>query len=1089
VAVGAQRAPTDERFASPQIYTPKHLAEKILTSKAALEGERKQVTVLFADLKGSMELLADRDPEEARKLLDPVLERMMEAVHRYDGTVNQVMGDGIMALFGAPLAQEDHAVRACYAALRMQSAVARYSEQLRQSAGIEVQIRVGLNSGEVVVRAIGSDLGMDYSAIGQTTHLASRMEQLAPPGTTRLTAETLALAEGWVQVRPLGRVPVKGLEQPVEVFELSGAGTARSRLQAAAGRGLTRFVGRQAEIATLAGAISRAAGGHGEIIAMVGEPGVGKSRLLWEFIHSHRVEGWLVVESASVSYGKASAYRPVIDLLKGYFRIEESDDGRSVREKVTGKLLNLDRQLEPLLSPLLSLLDAPLDDAAWDALEPTQRRAGIHEAVRRLLLREAQAQPMVVVFEDLHWIDHETQALLDQLVESLPRTRVLLLVNYRPEYQQRWNAKSYYSQIRVDPLAPESAEELLDALLGSDPSLAPVRKLLVERTARNALFLEESVRNLVETDVLRGAPGAYALVGALDAIEVPANVQAILASRIDRLPPEDKHLLQTAAVIGKDVPLLLLQAIAGLAEEELRRRLTDLQAAEFLYETALFPDVEYTFKHALTHEVAYGSVLHERRKTVHGQILEAMQRLYAERLNEKAELLGQHAMRAERWAQATAYLREAALKAFNRSAVREAKSAFEQALTALSHLAQSCEEMEKTVDLRLALRVCLVSLGDMAGAADNASRAAPLAAAVGDKAREALLEGYWAGGLNMSGQPAEGLAHAQRALEIAETLAEPALLMNALYFLGQSHFVRGDYCHGLAYVSREFGGHEEQIFASDLDHSGEGLLSSDAKAYSYVFLLGYRCQANLELGNFTQAEEYARRTVHVGERFGTLFLRLFSQQSPGRLHTRRGELQQAIALFEQSLKLAREAQFQAVIMSTAADLGCAYNLAQQPRETIALLEPVVEQAAQVRNMYWAYVPGLRNLADAYSLTRQHDRAQATAERAVEAARECAYRGLEAGALRTQGAVLARCVPAKTEAAEQAYRQALALATELEMRPLIADCHFGLGMLQKRTQHFDQSQQNLDTAANLYRDMGLPFWVERVDAERAGTERE
>src|SRR5688572_26943933 len=310
------------RFTSPQTYTPQHLAERILTSRAALEGERKQVTVLFADLKGSMELLADRDPEEARTILDPVLERMMDAVHRYEGTVNQVMGDGVMALFGAPLAHEDHAVRACYAALRMQEAVKDYADGILRTEGLRVQIRVGLNSGEVVVRSIGSDLRMDYTAVGQTTHLAARMEQLASPGSVLLAPDTLRLAEGYVQVKALGSAQVKGLAEPVELYELVGAGTARSRLQAAVARGLTKFVGRDAELETLRRTLEQAASGHGQLVALVGEPGVGKSRLVWEFTHSHRSQRWLVLVSGSVSYGKLTSYLPVIELLKSYCGIE-----------------------------------------------------------------------------------------------------------------------------------------------------------------------------------------------------------------------------------------------------------------------------------------------------------------------------------------------------------------------------------------------------------------------------------------------------------------------------------------------------------------------------------------------------------------------------------------------------------------------------------------------------------------------------------------------------------------------------------------------------------------------------------------------
>jgi class 3 adenylate cyclase len=553
---------------SPETYTPKHLAERIINSKAALEGERKQVTVLFADLKGSMELLADRDPEEARKLLDPVLERMMEAVHRYEGTVNQVMGDGIMALFGAPLAHEDHAVRACYAALRMQDSVKRYAEAVQRSAGIPIQIRVGLNSGEVVVRSIGSDLHMDYTAVGQTTHLAARMEQMAMAGSIFLSADALRLAEGFVEVKPLGPVNVKGLSEPVEVYEVTGAGPARTRLQAATRRGLTRFVGRDAEIEHLRRVLGQAGAGRGQVVAIVGEAGVGKSRLTYEFTHSHRVQDWLILEASSVSYGKATSYLPVIDLLKGYFKIGDRDDHREMRAKVLGRVLGLDRALEALLPPLLALLGVPVEDPAWPTLDPPQRRQRTLDAIKRLLLRESQAQPLLVVFEDLHWVDGQTQALLDSLVESLGSVRLLLLVNYRPEYEHRWGSKTAYSQLRLDTLPAESAAELLAALLGPDPGVGPLTEMLVKRG--NPFFLEETVRTLVETGALAGERGAYRLTRPVETLQVPATVQTILAARIDRLPPEGKQLLQAASVIGKDVPFALLQAIAELPDEALR---------------------------------------------------------------------------------------------------------------------------------------------------------------------------------------------------------------------------------------------------------------------------------------------------------------------------------------------------------------------------------------------------------------------------------------------------------------------------------------------------------------------------------------
>jgi class 3 adenylate cyclase len=450
---------------APLAYTPPYLVEKILTTRSALEGERKQVTVLFADLKGSTELIRDLDPEAAQHLLDPALQRMMDAVHRFEGTVNQVLGDGIMALFGAPLAHEDHALRACYAALAMQAVLRRYAEEVRRTQGLEVQLRVGLNSGDVVVRTIGNDLHMDYSAVGQTTHLAARMEQLATPGTIRLPSATLRLVEGLVRVTALGPMPVKGLAEPVEVFELLGATPVRRRLQAAVARGLTRFVGRDQELTALRQALAQAARGQGQLVALLGEAGVGKSRLVYECVHSHATRGWRVLESASVSYGRATPYFPVIDLLKRYAHLDDADDARTIRAKVTGQVLTLDEALQDTLPTLLALLDVLPDDSPFRQLDPAQRRQRTLTALKRVLLRESQVQPLLLVFEDLHWIDTETQALLDSLVESLPTAQLLLLVNYRPEYQHGWGSKTYYTQLRLDPLPPASAAAVLQALL------------------------------------------------------------------------------------------------------------------------------------------------------------------------------------------------------------------------------------------------------------------------------------------------------------------------------------------------------------------------------------------------------------------------------------------------------------------------------------------------------------------------------------------------------------------------------------------------------------------------------------------------
>ncbi len=1063
---------------SPDSYTPKHLAEKILSSRSALEGERKQVTVLFADLKGSMELLADRDPEEARKILDPVLERMMEAVHRYDGTVNQVMGDGIMALFGAPLALEDHAVRACYAALRMQEQISRYADDLQRSGSMPVYIRAGINSGEVVVRSIGSDLHMDYTAVGQSTHLASRIEQLAKPGSTLLSSDTLKLAEGYIQVRRLGAVPVKGLADAVEVYELTGTSHARTRLQAAALRGLTRFVGRQREIEVLNEALAHAGESKGQVVAIVGEPGVGKSRLFWEFTHSHRTHGWLVVEASSVSYGKATPYLPVIDLLKGYFKVAENDDARAIREKVTGKLLTLDRSLEPLLLPLLALLDQPVEQS-WQTLDPPQRRRQTLDALKRLWLREAQAQPLVLIFEDLHWIDSETQEFLNGMMDSVPTARLLLLFNYRPEYRHPWGSRTYYSQLRLDPLTVESAQELLEGLLGPDKSVEPLKQVLIERTEGNPLFLEESVRTLVEIQTLTGDRGRYRLARPLEEVQVPPTVQAVLAARIDRLQTEDKRLLQTAAVIGKDVPYVLLEAIAELPEADLKFGLARLQQAEFLYEVSLFPDLEYTFKHALTHETAYGSLLQERRRTLHGKILDAMERLYSERLSERVEQVGHHALRAERWDKAVTYLRQAGVKAFERSANRGAASVFEQALLAIERLPQTRETIEQTVDLCLAMRPCVTPLADMKRLLASVQRAAPLIASLGNPRREALSNGYQAAALTNLGRTREALPLAARGLSIAETLDDPLLRVSSRFFMGQAQVRVGAFRDAIESFEGNPRPSTDKLIELAASPSMAGTLDARSALTSLMFTKVECSLAFTELGDFNNAMLRAEEVQQIAANVGLVYFHALAEMSCGAVLVGQGDISKAIPFLERSLRLGNDADFPGAIIHASWALGHAYNLTNRESEAAPMLERAWDMAESGGFMHFGVVC-LMHLADAYSLMAQNEKASDSIDRALSVTRDGGFRAREAWALYMRAKMHGRLPETDNLATELAHQAALVLADQLGMRPLAAHCHLEMARLYQLMDRDSEANAELSQATELYRQMDMQFYLRQTE---------
>lgn len=828
--------------------TPRHLAELIRTSRGAVEGEAKQVTVMFADLKGSLEMMAGMDAETTRQVLDPTLKTMMKAVHRYEGTVSKLLGDGVMAVFGAPIAHEDHAVRACYTALAIHEAMQAVAGDMRSRFGIDPLIRIGLNSGEVVVRSIGNDLSVEYDAIGPTVHLASRLEQLARPGTTRVSQSTARLAEGWLSFESLGSMPIKGLTEPLPVFELAGALKARTRLQAAGPGGFTRFVGREAEIAQLEQAIEEVRTGRGQIVASVGEAGIGKSRLFHEVLHSPRVEGCLVLESGSVSHGKATAYLPASDLLRSYLGIEPGHDARQIRERCLGRVLALDERLHGIVNPLLSILDVPVTDEAWARADPGRRRSLVVDAFKAIIHREAQERPVVAVFEDLHWADGETLGLLDGLVESLPAARILLLVNFRPEFIERWSAKTYYTRLRLQTLPPQSAQALLDDLLGLEPALDRLKRLLASRTAGNPFFLEESVRALLEAGTISGERGQRRLVGRFDDVVVPPNVQAVLAARIDRLDPEIKRVLQTAAVIGKDFSRALLGQIADLPSDQIDDSLAVLRANEFVYETRLFPEAEFTFKHALTHDVALGGLLRERRAVLDARIVEAIERVHEDRLAEHLDQLAMHSVRGGVWPKALRYSMDAGNRAAAHSAYRDALSHFNNALDALSRH-QAVDPVRREIEIRLRIRDELWVVGDLAGGVPQVEAAARLARTLDDPlllSRTLLDLGAieWVAGRHRSSRAIYG-----EALAVAEAAGDVTLTALAHYRLGIACVMLGEMIEADRVLSRATASLDSEDGRSHFAFGGS----------PFTFACSFRAWALAEIGRLDEAEAVGRR--------------------------------------------------------------------------------------------------------------------------------------------------------------------------------------------------------------------------------------
>jgi class 3 adenylate cyclase/predicted ATPase len=1022
-AGGAPPAPTEApaREREPRDYTPKHLADKILQSKSALEGERKQVTVLFADVKGSMELAEQVDPEEWHRILERFFQILAKGVHRYEGTINQYTGDGVMALFGAPIAHEDHAQRGCYAALRLSDELRRYADELRLR-GLNFSVRMGLNSGDVVVGKIGDDLRMDYTAQGHTVGLAARMQQIAASDRIYLTQQTARLAEGFFALRDLGQLDVKGVREPLRVYELQGVGPLRTRLEVAARRGLVRFVGRHGELAQLRRAWGAAQTGHGQIAAVVGEAGVGKSRLVYEF-KAPLERGCRVLEAFSVSHGKATAYLPLIELLKSYFGIELGDGERQRREKITGKVLTLDRTLEDALAYLFTLLGVASEETALLAqMDPQIRRQRTLEALKRVLLRETLDQPCVLIFEDLHWIDGETQAFLDLLSESVATARLLLLVDYRPEYTHGWGSKSTYTQLRLDPLGDEEARELLTALLGEEtsPEREGLARLILEKTEGNPFFMEEVVQTLAEEGVLAGERGGYRLERSPGELHIPATVQGVLAARIDRLPAEEKDFLQTLAVIGKEFPLGLLRAVSEQGEEELHGRLSRLQAGEFIYEQPAFPEPEYTFKHALTQEVAYGSLLADRRGALHERTARALEEIYRDGLDEHYGELAHHYGRSQDVAKAVEYLALAGEQALWRSAYPEAIGQLERGVELLEMLPESRERSQHELSLQIALgEASMATQGYTVPEAERAFvRAQDLCRQVGEAPQ---VFRAWIGLYTLH------LARAdhERAGELVEDFFRLARetgdaehLLWASMALGETAFWRGDLLQARMHL-------EEAIARYDLSETrGRGLLFlvGDPRVWALTNL-GW---ALWQLGYPEQALARSQESIAVARELSHAFTEASALLYANFVHWSRGEYRAVLEGAEALIALSHERGFLEYVGIGTIQRSTALTEEGRLEEGIAGMQAILELMRAGGTVLG--LPGtLAMLAGAHRKAGQIEEGLALLDEAQGLVAKTGEGAYEAEVHRVKAELLLARSPSDPTGAEASLREALGVA--------------------------------------------------------------
>jgi class 3 adenylate cyclase/tetratricopeptide (TPR) repeat protein len=972
------------------------------------EGARKYITVLFADLRGATQLIAALDPEAAMQQLDPAIEAMCAAVVQAGGMVNRIEGDGVMALFGAPVAREDHAVRACLAARQMLASVARVDPTLA--------IRVGVASGEVVIRQIGRGPS-DWDAVGVTPNLARRMEQLAQPGTVLITAGTAQLVRGYADLVSLGPVDVKGMAAPVEVFELRNATPRPTWEVRAAAHALNRFVGRETELGQLAAAASRAALGRGRVVSVIGDAGVGKSRLMHEFLRTLPGSGWHVLRAAAVSHAAHAAYYLAAEVLRAWIGVETTDERDQIGRKLTHALTLHGEGIEAV--PLRALLDLPVADPEWPTLELPVRRARVQAAMRMAILREAAAHPLVLLVEDLHWADHASLALLEAIVDGLGAARLLVIVTTRPVAggdgrPLRWVNRSYSSELHLHPLSPEDAESLLEDLLGRSPALAPLRRQIIERTEGTPLFLEEVARSINER----------ALIEPAAPIEIPVSVQAVLAERTDRLPPDRKRVLQLAAVIGKDVPFALLRRISDLPEERLLAELAELQAAEFIYELHLSSGMEFTFKHAVTQAVVYEGMLRRHRRDLHARTLTAMEALFADRLEEMVERLAEHATKGEAWSTAVSYAQRAGRRACRHWSWAEAVGYFDQAIEALSHLPAGPQTTDKAIELRLDLRVALGPMGDIQRMGAALSQAHALAAGVGNDLRLAQVNTSRCIAHSLLGGLDEAVEAGQLALAAAARLDEPSSFLSAVFALGQAHWYRGEIAEA------------EAVLLRGLPHVRGALRVHRSGSTGTASVLHLVCLSKTYAmgGQAEAAVAIAQEALAIAEETRQPYDLAYARVAEGFHHYMLRDYGAGAAAFEIGLGVCRASGIALLISSIARYLGHCYAALGRRDEAHALLEEALAQSSTqgvVAFLTWgeagsghAHLPDRKNALPRF-------------ERAFTLAREHGYRAIEAHAAHMLGLHAPRESAAAQAHAAGRLRHALQLAQRLKLRPLEA----------------------------------------------------
>ena len=1074
VAAAAPVAPP-ARFASPEAYTPKHLAEKILTSKGAIEGERKIVTVMFSDVSGFTAMSEKLDPEDIHSIMDRAFEVILNAVHQYEGTINQFLGDGVMALFGAPIAHEDHAQRALSAALAIQHGLKPLAEEVKRSHGIEFRMRMGINTGPVVVGAIGRDLRMDYTAVGDTTNLAARLLAIAQPGQIVTSRRTQNLRDRFFVFEDLGDFQVKGKAEPVRAYAVSSELSGRAKLEVSKERGLTPLVGRDQELRRLAGIHSRAVDRQGAIALLEGDPGVGKSRLLYEFLHSIEAEVVQVLEATCASYGRSMAYRPIVDLLRHYLGLFEGVAGEEIRNRVakTHRFLGLEGEERAIL--LAHFLGVSAPPEFLNRLSGPQLKERTFGAVRDVFLRVSEVEPLILIVENMHWIDSASEDFLAHLAGDLPGHRVLLVLTTRPGYAAPWLSPPLAEKLTLEGLGAADVRGMVRTLLAVEEVSEQLFKFLTERSEGNPLYVEEILRQLQETGGL-AVEGGEARLSRAD-VTVPATIHDIIAARVDRLAEGLKQTLQGAAVVGRRFGVSLVSRVLELSPSQVAGHLRELHGLDFVFPSAEEPEPMYSFKHALTQDVVYAGVLERRRRTYHTAAGLGLEELFSESLDDVVELVAYHFGRGQVWAKAAAYLRWSAVKAQARSAHREALTSLQDALKALRHLPETPERREQEIDVRIELRGSLYPLGEFEKMLEYLREAEVMASAISDSRRLGLVSIHTAEYFRQTGRFGEARTLAEQALAQGDKLKDLPLQLYASHYLGLACHALGDYrraCEVLKSVT-------ESPAAEWRTGAFSGMVVGSWAAFQAI-TLAWLARSRAEVGDFDESVDAGLRAVALGEELGSPYSRAAAFIGLGYSYLVRGDLDAARPALQRAYNVASEANLALFRPQASRFLGATHLLAGQIEDGVALVQAAADEV-ESKKLLMQQAVVLALLGEASLFAGRADDAANAAQRALALAQERGQRGDAAAALYVLAEAGAHGA-FDIGKAEKHYLAAIALTGELGMLPLRARSHLGIGRLYIRAGARDRAEDHLLTATRQFIEMDMPLWLRHATTSLA-----